>query len=229
MKIIEWNSVSDIRVQFCDEYQTVVHTSYSSFKKSKVKNPYDKSVFGIGCIGAGPYLTKINQKHPIEYLAWISLLQRCYVEKWSHMFPAYFGRCSVCDAWFVYQNFAEWYLTHKYCVNERLHLDKDILVPGNTLYSPSTCLLVPQKINMFFKQGKPKQDGLPCGVTQCRGGYKAIYNTVNLGVYRTVNDAVSAHRTAWQQALLETLKGYADVMPKDVYQAVMVAAQRKGD
>lgn len=34
--------------------------------------------------------------------------------------------------------------TNKYECDERLYIDKDILYPGNKVYSPDTCLLVPQ-------------------------------------------------------------------------------------
>ena len=39
MKIVEYNKATDIIVEFQDGYKSLVHTSYDSFVKNKVKNP----------------------------------------------------------------------------------------------------------------------------------------------------------------------------------------------
>lgn len=157
MTIIRHESSSDMLVQFQDEHAAIVHTTYSNFLNGHVKNPYDISVFGVGYLGEGVYMSKISGKSTPEYLMWMSMLQRCYSEKWKFKFPAYYGICSVCNEWLNFQNFAKWYHSHYYETSERLHLDKDILIPGNTLYSPDTCVLVPQRINMLFT-GRNKAD-----------------------------------------------------------------------
>ena len=51
MKVAEYNKSSDISVEFQDEYKVNIHTSYASFCKGDVKNPYAPSVFGVGKIG----------------------------------------------------------------------------------------------------------------------------------------------------------------------------------
>ena len=42
-------------------------------------------------------------------------------------------------------------------------LDKDILIPGNKIYSPETCCLVPNEINVLFSYKRKKRE-LPIGV-----------------------------------------------------------------
>lgn len=44
------------------------------------------------------------------------------------------------------------------------HLDKDILVAGNKIYSPETCLFVPNRINSLLIRGV-KTGPLPLGVS----------------------------------------------------------------
>ena len=51
MKIVEYNNVLDIVIEFQDEHKYRVHTSYQAFKKGKCKNPYFASVFGHGYLG----------------------------------------------------------------------------------------------------------------------------------------------------------------------------------
>ena len=44
MRIIRYGSISDIDVQFMDEYGYIVHNAtYTNFKNGQIKNPYDKN------------------------------------------------------------------------------------------------------------------------------------------------------------------------------------------
>ena len=91
------------------------------------------------------------------------MINRCYHSK--DRFSAYYGTCTVCEEWLNFQVFADWYETHEYPVNERLHLDKDILFAGNKEYAPKKCMLVPQRLNMMF-MNKPNKRGLPNGIIE---------------------------------------------------------------
>ena len=175
MRIVEYVSVDNMVVEFQDEYKYRKRTIYQNFKSGQIKNPYDKSVHGVGCIGVGKFLTKEpNGYHPTrEYTCWIHMIERCYLEKNRNLHKSYYGICEVCDEWLNFQNFAKWHSEHYYEVNERLHLDKDILIPGNTLYAPDRCLLIPQRINELFTC-KVNGNGLPVGITKtAKGKYNA--------------------------------------------------------
>ena len=50
MKIVEYNKLNDIVVEFQDEYKTRVQTIYANFKSGSIKNPYYPSVYGVGII-----------------------------------------------------------------------------------------------------------------------------------------------------------------------------------
>ena len=151
MKIVEYRSAVDIIVEFQDEYKTKVHTNYGQFKKGQVKNPYDKSVFSIGYLGEGKYKSKDeNGKMTKVYVTWAAMIQRCYDPYFLDKHPTY-RDCMVCELWYCFQNFAQWYYENYYEVeNERMHLDKDILYKGNKIYSPETCIFVPNRINVLF-------------------------------------------------------------------------------
>lgn len=74
--------------------------------------------------------------------------------------------CSVCDEWLCYANFEKWYDDNYYEVNnEEMNLDKDILVKENKIYSPNTCIFVPQRINALFIKGKGRRGQFPMGVS----------------------------------------------------------------
>ena len=220
MKIIRIRNKSDIDVQFIDDIKYVKeHTNYQNFLRGQIKNPYDKSMYGIGYLGVGKYKASVNCIHTQENDAWKCMMERCYCgERKEHM--KYFESCDICDEWLNFQNFAEWYCTHKYPVNERLHVDKDILFPGNKTYSPSNCLLVPQRINMLFLN-KPNKRGLPNGIIRAKSGYLAKYNQKELGIFNTIDEAFFHYAKAKEKKIKEVANEYKNIIPEEVYQALL--------
>lgn len=145
------------------------------------------------------------------------MLSRCYVDKEGQ--PAYYNKRIVCNEWLNFQMFCDWHKNNLYCVNERLHVDKDILYPGNNLYSPDTCLLVPQRINMLFVN-KPNKRGLPNGISKTKYGYSAKYNQIELGIFDTVEEAFSYYAKAKEEKIREVTEEYKNIIPKKVYDAL---------
>ena len=220
MKIVEVNSLADIVVEFQDKYHLRRKTTYSNFKRGQVKNPYDTTVYGVGMVGEGVYKTWERGHITTEYSIWADMLRRCYSEKIKDKQHAYFGIVTVCDKWKIYQNFAEWYIDNKFSINERLHLDKDILCPGSKLYSPNTCLLVPQRINMLLLN-KPNKRGLPNGIRKVKKGYMAQYDQFELGIYNTVEEAYSYYAKEKEKKIREVAKEYKNIIPQKVHDALL--------
>ena len=130
MKIVRYGSYTDIDVEFMDEFHYIKeHQTYSNFKNGGVKNPYDRTTYGVGYLGDGIYMAKENNKIVEGYRVWHDIMRRCYSEHSKDRFPAYYHICTVSEEWHNYQNFAKWFNDNKYEVNERLHIDKDILCP----------------------------------------------------------------------------------------------------
>lgn len=82
------------------------------------------------------------------YRKWTSMLERCYSEKCQQKYPTYKG-CSVCQEWLTFSNFKAWMERQDW---KDKHLDKDILFPGNKVYSPDTCVFVEQRVNKFLNE-----------------------------------------------------------------------------
>lgn len=208
-------------VEFQDDSKYRVDTLYANFKKGTVLNPYDRNVGGVGYLGEGSHVSMINNKHTKEYLAWSAMIRRCYMKGSKKYCKAYYNKATVCDEWQCYQTFAEWYCSNYYVVdNERTHLDKDILCPGNMVYTPNKCLIVPQRINMLFMT-KHKSNGLPTGISQADQRYYAIYNGKHLGAYDTAEDAFAMYATAKEAAIKNVAKQYQNRIPRPVYEALM--------
>jgi hypothetical protein len=220
MKIIKYIDSSDIIVEFQDEHKFKTQCTYNNFCRG-ILNPYDQSTFKRGYIGEGKYVTRIGKDTTSNYRAWFSMMERCYSGKDRKYFLSYIG-CSMCEEWWNFQTFCKWREDEWYtCGNERMHIDKDILIKGNKVYSPETCLLVPQRINMMFIE-QPNKYGLPSGISLTQSGkYHAEYNAVRLGNFTTLEEAINAHDTAKRIHIKEVAVEYKDKIPRKVYDALL--------
>ena len=219
MRIVSARKKDDIDVQFLDDHGYIKeHCIYENFKRGQIKNPYDKSKYGVGYIGVGKHKAKVNCKYNYIYDAWADMLNRCYHSK--NRFPAYYGTCEVCSEWHNFQVFGTWYEQNFYQVgNERMHIDKDILYPGNKIYSPDTCILVPQRINMLF-MNKPNKRGLPNGIRKAYGKYLAKYNNEELGAYTTLEDAYNVYAAKKEENIKQIAEEYKELIPEKLYVAL---------
>lgn len=144
-------------VKFNDHAGYVREAKHSSILRGVVKNPYQPRIFGVGYLGVGPYLTRWtdpngNSYKTKEYRAWQNMLERSYGEKYQARNPTYVG-CSVHPDWHNFQTFAEWYTSQPNHWVDYFQLDKDLLYPGNKLYSSGTCVLIPGEINSMLNMG----------------------------------------------------------------------------
>lgn len=168
MKIIKYNNTTDIIVEFQDKYRCKVHAAYKEFEKGEIKNPYCPSVFGIGITG-NKYEIRVHGNLIKEYVAWRSMLQRCYDKRYKGKESVY-KDVTCCKEWLLFENFYEWLHSQenfdKWLNNEKWAVDKDILVKGNKIYSPETCCLVSQNVNSLFTKRTRNKRELPTGVTK---------------------------------------------------------------
>ena len=133
------------------------------------------------------------------YATWSGMIMRCYYDKSLKVNPSY-GGCSVWEGWKYFSAFRSWMETQDY---EGKHLDKDLLVFGNKIYSPDTCIFIPIRINSFLVDSKGRRGDCLLGTwwdtergkyqTQCRNPFtgKKEY----LGRYNTQMDAHLAWKT----------------------------------
>lgn len=131
-------------------------------------------VFGVGVNDSDqPVSKRVNGRQVFcgFYIKWKTMLMRCYDKRVHSNFPSY-AECEVCDEWKLFSNFREWMMSQDWDGKE---LDKDILVPGNKIYSPMTCIFVPREVNAFIIERDGGRGHFPIGVyfNKEKGRYQA--------------------------------------------------------
>ena len=94
------------------------------------------------------------------YVKWKSMIERCHSTKVQERYPTYIG-CSVCEEWLKFSNFKAWMETQEW---EGKQLDKDLLFPGNKVYSPETCVLTDSRVNAFLLESNASRGQYMIGV-----------------------------------------------------------------
>ena len=144
---------------------------------------------------------------------WSGIIRRTDMRdpKWvSQPGKAYYKDCTLDPRWFKLSVFKEW--IEQWDDYENKEIDKDLLIPGNKIYGPDTCMMVRPIVNAWFK---PTVKGeLPRGVClntnwkrkQSPYPYKAQISPIggkrtNLGSYATIEEAVAVFESARREQI----------------------------
>lgn len=223
IEIIEFYNAKNCTIKFTNSDYIVKNKTYGNIKKGSVANPFHINAHGVGFIGQGFFKCEIESKSTKEYPIWNSMISRCYNIKNTHF--TNYKDVTVCEEWLNFQNFAKWYSENFNPKTMRnWHLDKDILVKGNKIYSPETCCFVPSEINnLFTKRGK-NRGILPIGVSKNYYKYRSyiLKNSTqyNLGNFFTPEEAFEAYKIAKEQHIKEIADKWRDKIGIKVYKAM---------
>jgi hypothetical protein len=145
------------------------------------------------------------------YVVWVSMLRRCYSEKHQLTHPTYAG-CSVATEWLSFSTFRAWMSTQDWQGND---LDKDILSPGNKVYSPETCVFVDPSLNGFLNDRGHSRGEWPIGVCWHKRNRK--FSALCCNPFTGKQDHISyfdcpdAAHEAWRKRKHEHALRYADM------------------
>lgn len=225
-KIIKYNNAKSVHVLF-EDGTIVYHRKYDDIRKGQVQNPFHPTFYGIGYLGIGKYKTSVNNIGYKHAKAWIGLLERCYSIKFHEKYKTYIG-CSVDENWHNFQNFAKWFeKNYNPETMQGWHLDKDILVKGNKIYSPETCCFVPNEINVLFSLKYSKRGEYPIGVSLIRRSnkYSAVIHkdgkSKRIGTFNTPKEAFQAYKTTKEAYIKEVADKWKDKISDKVYDAMI--------
>lgn len=138
----------------------------------------------------------------IYYITWKSMLCRGYDPIYKTKYPTY-EDCTVCKEWLSFMVFKIWMTEQDWVGKE---LDKDLIVPGNKIYSPSTCCFLSRGLNGAIVD-VTIDNGLLQGVRRRKGGFYASARvwgkTISLGLYQTEIEAGRAYLQSRAEYMLE--------------------------
>ncbi|MFQ9297921.1 MAG: AP2 domain-containing protein [Clostridia bacterium] len=230
MVIINYRKAIDIDIYFPEYNYVIKNKTYSDFKNGEIKCPYDRRVFGVGCVGEGKYKVLENGKATRVYSTWHCMLRRCYDKEFHKKNPTY-KDCTVYKEWHNFQNFGKWYDNNYYEIEgEKMCLDKDILVKHNKVYSPETCIFVPERINtLFIKCDKSRGDSV-IGTSPKDGKYQVSCNLINpvtgeskkeyLGFYDTQEKGFETYKYYKEKNIKEVAEYFKRYIPIELYQVL---------
>lgn len=231
-EIVEYRNNKDITVRFINTGE-VIKSSYKEFKNGNIRSHFTPTALGVGVVGINETVDG-SGKHLNSYICWRDMLRRCYSEKYQEKHPAYID-CSVCKEWLYYPNFKKWYEENYYEVNgQRMELDKDILIKGNKVYSPKTCIIVPKNINTLFTKRKFLRGEFPIGASkhnvglcdkfrsECYVFIKELnkYKRKLLGLYNTPEEAFGVYKKTKEENIKNIADYYKDQIPRRLYIAM---------
>ena len=224
-KVLKYNDAKDVEIQFINTgFEAVVELG--SIRKGEVKDSYSPSVYGIGVLGT-KYPSTINGVLTKEYVLWRGMLKRCYSDVYKKRYPTYEG-CKVSNKFKNYEYFYEW--CHKQIGFDvkGWHLDKDLLIKGNKVYSEDSCIFIPSEINLLLVKNTASRGEHLIGV-YWHNKRKAFEARVRknkgkseyLGLFKTELEAYNAYKTAKEAFVKEQANDWKDRIDPRAYEALM--------
>ena len=152
------------------------------------------------------------------YKKWYDILTRCYSKIRLQKKPQYRG-CSVCEEWKTFSNFMAWMKTQSW---EGKCLDKDILIPGNKVYSPENCVFVSDSLNKLLPNCFSKRGKYPVGVSFRKDTSKfqakitKFGKYTNIGHFKTPEEAHEAYKKERSKYILEIAQNLTENDTSDI-------------
>lgn len=133
------------------------------------------------------------------YTKWNDMIRRCYCNNQSKTNLSY-AASIVAPEWHYFMAFREWMIKQDW---QGKQLDKDLLIPGNKVYGPETCVFLDEKVNIFLVERDSERGEWPIGVSFHKRDrkFQAYCRSVNgakrkyLGLFDTPEEAHQAWLT----------------------------------
>lgn len=220
IKVLEYENSTRILVEIGKtKYQQYVHAG--NLISLNVHDNYAPSVAGRGIFGDAV----VDVKSQV-YTSWAGMFKRCYTfyEDKPRARINYEG-CEVHEDFTYLPDYIDWY--NNQIVQPKWHLDKDLLVPGNKIYSPNTCVFLPRALNTFLTIRGNARGPYPIGVTyherldkyeaRCNRDGKIVY----LGLHLNPEDAFAAYKEEKENYAKDLAKRWDGVIDSRACEALM--------
>lgn len=219
-EVIEILDSRNTIIKFYEPVEYVETVSPSNIVSGSISNKFKPSVCGKGYLG----------KYPVDveskcYKSWSGMMKRVY-NPISESTKVNYGDCSVDESWFYIGNYADWF--DKQVLQENWQLDKDLLIPGNRVYSENACVFLPREVNTFLTNRANHRGEWPIGVTYhprlnkwqatCSNNNRG---NVYIGVYTSPDAAFQAYKSVKEKYARELAEKWKGIIDDRAYEALM--------
>lgn len=156
---------------------------------------------------------------------WHNMKRRCLDGgSYQSRYPTYRG-CTLHQDFSKFENFMLWAVEQVGFGCDGYQLDKDILIPGNKVYGPNTCVFVPRSINSMLTHNKTNSNGLPTGVLRIRSKFRAQIKAdgvvKTIGYFDDIESASCAYKKAKKAEITRQAHLYRDKIDPRVFVALI--------
>lgn len=221
--VLRYKDARNVKVRFtATGYVTVCHSG--ALRKGNVKDPLAPSLVGVGCFGVGPYQgsytdngKKVRTRH---YTAWQSMLIRCY--SGQPKFATGYAGCTVSKRWRNFQNFAHDIEQMPNWDTPGYELDKDIIKPGNKVYSRKHCCFVPREINGALVRSYSGGGAtiMPNGKWRARVSKGYGKGMIHLGCFDTREEALAVYAEGKRKRIRTLARIHKNQLDPRAYKAL---------
>lgn len=152
------------------------------------------------------------------------------IEKRVGKHPAY-KDCTI--AWAGCAEFRKWAENQIGFGIEGFELDKDVLIKGNRVYGPDTCVFIPQELNILFSScyKASRRGKYPLGVCFNRGSGTFVAQMSDrqnagldkyLGSFATVEEAFACYKATKEARIKKLALQWKDKIDQRAFEALMV-------
>ena len=196
--------------------RSILEQAFEQYKIPRDFKKYPIRVNGVHGVATNDadYVTQIwetlpNGKQKLvwrcpAYSSWRDMMKRSYSHKYKENYPTY-QNVSVCNDWLLFSNFREWWIKNNV---RNWQLEKDLLIKGNLIYSPETCVYVPNYLNTLLIDCASTRGEYPLGIyfhkqsNKFQSRVKLNGKQKYLGLFTSPQEA---HK-AWQVAKIDCIK-----------------------
>ena len=224
-KILKYNDSRNVEILFL-KTGFEMFVTLGNIRNGEVKDPFSPSVYGVGILGT-KYPSSVIGVQTKEYELWNNMLKRCYSDALKKKYSTYEG-CEVSDNFKSYEYFYEWCNKQIGFSNKDWHLDKDLLVKGNKVYSEDTCVFIPREINSLLIKCDASRGEHLIGVCW-HSKSKAFVAQVSrnkgkqghLGYFKTEIEAFNAYKQAKEIFIKEQANNWKSQIDERAYNTLM--------
>lgn len=226
VEVVEYLDSYHITVKFLNT-SSVTITIASALKTGILKDPEIHDTHKYGIMDLPKSVGRGGKCDPL-YHRWNGMMQRCYNLKNKMNNPTY-EACTSSETFRYFSKFKSWYYSQIGCDQKDWHLDKDILIKGNKVYSEDTCCIVPPEINSLILKSDRIRGKYPIGVYHdtskthkrfsarvSKGGkYKRF------GSYLTPEEAFYVYKKEKESHIQEIANKWKEQIDPRVYESLM--------